>query len=153
MRRSISLISIAFTAFSAVIMASVIYGYRVSARSRSSPSGAPEPQLSAESVAAAPVPSLRISPQEAAEVAAQFLDRTDAYSVQLVEYNGMQAFKVTFSSADVVYISLEGQVLGSEPAPVQLADSGDRRRRRDDRGGGGGGGEGEDAEHESEHDD
>ena len=156
MRRSISLISIAFTAFSVVIMASVIYGYRVSARSRSAASEAAQPQPSAELVASASIPRLRISPQAAADVASQFLDRTDAYSVQLAEYNGVQAYKVTFSSADVVYISLDGQVLGSEPAPVQLADLNAHRKARDDGGKRGGGGdgerEGEGGEHESEND-
>jgi hypothetical protein len=64
-------------------------------------------------------------------VASEFLQRTDAYSVQLVEYNGVQAYKVLFTSGDVVYVSLEGQVLGSEPPAVLIASK-DRKEREDE---------------------
>ena len=59
---------------------------------------------------------------------------------------------VTFSSGDVVYISLQGQVLGSVPAGVEMASSNSGRKDWDSRGGGGGDdGHEEDDEHESEH--
>ena len=56
-----------------------------------------------------------LTPQEAALVAANFLGRTDLYSVEFTTWNGTNIFKVTFSSGDVVYVDLNGQVLGSEP--------------------------------------
>jgi hypothetical protein len=56
----------------------------------------------------------------AAGLASEFLGRTDAYSVELAQYNGVQAYKVTFLSRDVVYVSFDGQVLGSELPTVHL---------------------------------
>lgn len=152
MRRSITLISVAVTTFTMVIMASVVYGYRVAAKSRSSVAAAPVAPVampSPELVAAAVVPSTRMSPEAAAQVAAEFLGRKDLYSVEMADYNGVQAYKVTFSSGDVVYVSLEGKVLGTVPAPMQLANLKPGRRNHDEVGGKGGGGEGG-GEHETE---
>jgi hypothetical protein len=157
MKRGVTLVSVAITAFSVVIVASVVYGYQVSARPQSVPLPAAvsslEPRPSPELVSASSVASTRMSPKEAAALASEFLGRTDAYSVQLVEYNGVQAYKVTFTSGDIVYVSLDGKILGSELPTVQLAstgrqnrdDSDDQSRERDD--------DGEHEEHEVEHED
>jgi hypothetical protein len=48
---------------------------------------------------------------EAVSVAAQFMNRQDVYSVETATYNQVQAFKVTFSSGDIVYVGLDGQVI------------------------------------------
>jgi hypothetical protein len=154
MKRGVTLVSVAITAFSVVIMASVVYGYRVSARPQSAPQSAPvsarEPRPSPELVSAASTASTRVSARDAAAIASEFLDRTDAYSVQLAEYNGVQAYKVTFTSGDVVYVSLHGQVLGYDLPTVQIASSGGNRR--DDRDGSSEEHEdGEHEEHEEEH--
>lgn len=137
MKRGVTLVSVAITAFSVVIMASVVYGYRVSARPQSAPQPAPvsvlELRPSPELVSAASTASITFSARDAAAVASEFLGRTDAYSVQLAEYNGMQAYKVTFASGDVVYVSLSGQILGSELPTVQLVSSGGNRRDDRDR--------------------
>jgi hypothetical protein len=150
MKRGVTLVSVAVTAFSAVIMASVVYGYRVSAGpqpGQSAPLSAREPRPSAELVSAASTVSTRISPRMAVGLASEFLGRTDAFSVQLAQYNGVQAYKVTFTSGDIVYVSLDGQILGSELPTVQLASSGgDRRDDRD-----GSSEEHDDGEHEEEH--
>jgi hypothetical protein len=158
MRRSITLISVGVTAFSIVLMVSVVYGLRVAASSRSAPltamPSAPALATNPELAAAAEVPMVRISPQAAVTVASGFLNRTDAYSVQLLDYNGQQAFIVTFSSGDVVYVSLGGEVLGSVPAGVEMASA---NKERDDRDGRGGNDEHDDdreheeEEHEEEH--
>ena len=154
MKRGVTLVSVAITAFSVVIMASVVYGYRVSARPESAQQTAPvsarEPRPSPELISAASTASITFSARDAAAVASEFLGRTDAYSVQLAEYNGRQAYKVTFTSGDVVYVSLNGQVLGSELPTVQLVSSGGNRR--DDRAGGAGG-EDDHEDHEVEHED
>ncbi len=76
------------------------------------------------------------------------------FSVQLANYNGQQAYMVTFSSGDLVYVSLQGQVLGVVPAGVEMVNSNPGRHDRESRvGGGGGDGEHEDGEleHEFEH--
>ena len=155
MKRGVTLVSVAITAFSVVIMASVVYGYRVSARPESAQQTAPvsarELRPSPELISAASTASITFSARDAAAVASEFLGRTDAYSVQLAEYNGRQAYKVTFTSGDVVYVSLDGQVLGSELPTVQLVSSGGNRR--DDRDGGAGGEDDEHEDHEVEHED
>lgn len=128
MRRTVTLVSAMLTAFTVVLVGAVVYGYRVNARPESAPElvvGQPGP--SAELIAASSMPTNRISATQAAATASEFLQRTDAYSVQLVEYNGAQAYKVRFLSGDVVYVSLDGKVLGSELPTVQLASTGGQR--------------------------
>lgn len=93
--------------------------------------------------AAAPAPAITtVTPQEASQIAASYLKRTDLYSVESSQYNGVSAYLVTFSSGDIVYVGTDGQVLGVQRAKGQLA-----------MGGGGGGGEHEGGEHEHEGDD
>jgi hypothetical protein len=64
---------------------------------------------------AAPQPT-GISPQQAAQVAGSYIHRGDAYSVENVSTNGVSAYKVTFSSGDVVYVSMAGQVISVQYA-------------------------------------
>ena len=93
----------------------------------------------------------KVAPQDAASIAAKAINRTDLYSVELADYQGTQAYKVTFSSGDIVYVSMDGQVLGTEPppAPVFVTQSGGGGGNyRDGRNGGSSGGD----DHE-EHDD
>ena len=153
MKRGVTLVSVAITAFSVVIMASVVYGYRVSAGPQSAQQAAPvsarEPRPSPELVSASSTASTRLSPRMAAGIASEFLGRTDAFSVELAQYNGVEAFKVTFTSGDVVYVSPDGQILGSELPTIQLASTGGKDRDdRDDRPGDDDHDEGE---HEEEH--
>jgi len=60
-----------------------------------------------------PVP-VALLPQDAALVAANYLGQTDLYSVENTVWNGMEAYKVVFSSGDVVYVSTVGEILGTE---------------------------------------
>jgi hypothetical protein len=85
--------------------------------------------------APAPVAS-GVSPKKAAQIAANYLNQTDLYSVEIAPYNGASAYLVTFTSGDLVYVSLDGQVLFVKAAKGQIAS-------------GGGGGKGH--EHEDEH--
>jgi uncharacterized membrane protein len=63
--------------------------------------------------AAAPM----ITPQEAAQVAAKYLGRSDLYSVENTTVNGNQVYKVTFSSGDVVMVDTTGQIVAVQQAP------------------------------------
>lgn len=63
------------------------------------------------------------TPDEAAALAAAAINRKDVYSVESSSYQGVQGYKVVFSSGDVVYIGLDKQVLGKtklQPAVVSL---------------------------------
>ena len=157
MRRSFALVSAGITAFSIVLMVTVVYGLRAAAGPQSAPStsasGAAMAQASPHLEDNAKMPSPTVSPQAAAVTASEFLDRTDAITVQLASYNGVEAYLVAFSSGDAVYISLSGQVLGAVPGPVQMASSNRDRKEREGPGGGGTGSGGEGAkepEHEVE---
>jgi hypothetical protein len=63
-----------------------------------------------------------VSPQKAADIAAQYLGQSTIYSVETAAYNGANVYKVTFSSGDVVMVGFDGQVLGVQRAARQ--DSG-----------------------------
>lgn len=52
--------------------------------------------------------------QEAALVAANYLDQTDLYSVENVIWEGIDAYEVVFSSGDSVFVSMTGEVLGTK---------------------------------------
>lgn len=123
MRRSIALISAAVTAFSLVILASVVYAYQVMAAPRPTVAQVASQPVVLQQAASAPATSANLSPQNAASVAAKLLNRTDVYSVELADFNGAQSYKVTFSSGDVVYVGLDGQVLGTVPAATTVANS------------------------------
>src|SRR5690348_3285763 len=45
-----------------------------------------------------------VGPVQAASLAAQFMNKTDVYSVESAVINGLNAFKVVFSSGDVVFV-------------------------------------------------
>ena len=85
----------------------------------------------AAEVATAP----QISPQDAAQIAAQYMGRTDLYSVEGATYNGADVYKVTFSSGDVVFISPAGQVLSVLAAPSQNNNSGSSSSSQHERNG------------------
>ncbi len=60
-----------------------------------------------------------VSPETAAQIAGQFLKQTKIYSVEFAAYNGATVYKVTFSSGDIVVVSLDGQIIGSQRAARQ----------------------------------
>jgi len=113
MKKTPLFISGVLTTFVLVVMAGVITAFR-SIPSASAEAATPQP-APVEATATA-VPTL-ISPQDAAQIAARILGRTDLYAVESTTLNAADAYKVTFSSGDVVYISLTGEVLQVVSAP------------------------------------
>ena len=61
-----------------------------------------------------------LSYDEAASLAATAINRKDVYSVETIIYQGLESFKVVFSSGDIVYIGLNRQVLAAVQ-PTQIA--------------------------------
>ncbi len=78
----------------------------------------------------------QVGPEEAALIAAQFMDKQDLYSVETSTYEGVPAYLVTFSSGDMVYISPMGQVLvATKPTAVVVVAAPEpekKKKRRDD---------------------
>ena len=80
----------------------------------------------------------QVGPEQAASIAAQFLNRSDLYSVESTTINGIDAYKVVFSSGDVVYVGLDGMVIGTEslqPTIIVNAPSMDTPNNRHDNNG------------------
>ena len=103
-------------------------------------------QLAAlQSQAAVAAPQAVLSPEQAATIAADFLGQTSVYSVEMTAIRGVSLYKVTFSSGDIVYISMDGQVAGSAAAQ-QVAFQGPTTPHQ-------GGGDGGGGEHEGGDDD
>lgn len=99
-------------------------------------------QLAAQAAAQAASQPAVLTPQQASQVAAKYMQQKDLYAVESVKYYGSTAYKVTFSSGAIVFVSTYGQIMSALAAPSVAASSG----------GGGGGG----SYHESEgggHDD
>lgn len=156
MKTPISFISAAITAFILAITAGTVYAYKTLAASASSSQSQSNQtntttQLVASSSTSSEAPD--VSPQDAASVAAKFLGRTDLYSAELANYQGAQSYKITFTSGDVVYVSMKGIVVGSElpptPVPVVITQWSGGGGGHHWSGGSGGSSEGG-AEHESE---
>lgn len=112
-------ISAALTAFVLVVLVNVASAYK----QISSSSVEIKPTLSTVTstveVLPTETPSVFLTHQEAALVAANFLGDTDLFSVENASWEEKDAYKVVFSSGYIVYVSLDGQILSSEaPQPV-----------------------------------
>jgi hypothetical protein len=114
MKKSSLFISTVLTAFVLAVLAGAVTAYRAfTASIVQSPQPVPVMQTF----------SNQISPEQAAQLAARYWGRTDLYSVESTQVNGISAYKVTFSSGDVVHISTDGQVLGAFAAPRNVPQS------------------------------
>jgi len=148
MRKSTIFISIALTTMMLVMLFGVVSAYQTITSSVNSIQTDPQSvsqQLPVSNVVAQPtdIPTIptQLTPQQAAQFAALTIGRTDLYSVESTTWNGLQAYLVTFSSGDLVYVSPEGQILEItkvQPTVVTISNNG----------GGGGGQEHENNEHE-----
>lgn len=126
MRKSATFISAALTAFVLATLAGVVYAYKDLPALKASNA---KPQLAA-GLQSASLPVMTatpnevtqaVYPQEAADIAAKYMKRTDLYSVELANFNGAQTYLVTFASGDAIYVSMSGEVLSGVPAPTQPA--------------------------------
>ena len=74
--------------------------------------------------AAAPTLTASLTPQEAAAVASSVVKQQDVYSVESASFNGVDAYMVTFSSGQVAYVGLDGQILSiTQIEPVVVAQN------------------------------
>lgn len=117
MRKSTLFISAVLTTFVMAMLAGVASAYQKIADTDLIAATAPESQPQAMAVSdsiptSAPteVQSVNWTPEQAAALAAQILGRDDLYSVEVTDLNGETVYMVTFSSGDLVYVSLDGQI-------------------------------------------
>ncbi len=149
MGKLVMVISGAVTAFILAITAGAVYAYRtmsVSAPGAVTVANAQQPvspvttSLQLAAAPATPTTALNVSAQDAAALAAKFMNRTDLYSVQLADFQGMQAYKVTFVTGDAAFVSMHGQMLSFQPVPTPAPATTFGGGPSHHGGGGGGGG-------------
>ena len=72
----------------------------------------------------APTIVASLTPQEAAALASNVLNQQDVYSVESSSINGVDAYMVTFSSGQIAYVGLDGQILSiTKIQPVVVAQN------------------------------
>jgi len=117
MRKSTLFISAVLTTFVMAMLAGVASAYQTVAdkaaeQAATKVEAQPQPQVKAISHdISADTQPFNISPEEAAGLAAQVLGREDLYSVEVTDLEGESVFMVTFSSGDLVYVGMDGQIL------------------------------------------
>jgi uncharacterized membrane protein YgcG len=161
MRKSTLFISAALTTFMLAVMFGVASAYQNIVKSTQSV--AVKPQSTAAEVANVPIVSApptqaqvtTITPESAAKLASTVINRTDLFSAELTQFNGVDAYLVTFSSGDLVYVGLDGQILSISKLPVTtIVQKGSKRGASDNQSsgavatGGSGGGGSSGGEHE-----
>jgi hypothetical protein len=123
MRKGTIFISAILTTFALVMLYGVVSAYQ-------SMSSLPDATLQPPAPATAtsePDPTLApaatqtvVSPEQAAQIAAQVVSNPNLLSAESSSMNGTNAYKITFTNNDVVYVGLDGQILGVQIAPVMV---------------------------------
>jgi hypothetical protein len=124
MRKSTIFISSVLTTFALVTLYGVVSAYRnisnvpkVSALSVDTATAAPT-SAPAEDAAAPTETQTVLTPVQAAQLAAQVAGNSDLLSAESSDVNGTNAYKITFTNNDVVYVGLDGRILSVQIAPV-----------------------------------
>lgn len=124
MRKTTIFISSVLTTFALVTLYGVVSAYRnisnvpeVSALSVNTATA--EPTTMPTEAAPAPAETQTVlNPQQAAQLASQVVGNTNLLSAETADLNGTNAYKITFTNNDVVYVGLDGQILSVQVAPV-----------------------------------
>lgn len=64
-----------------------------------------------------PTQPMVVTPEQATIIATTFLNDTNVYSVETVDYQGVVAYLITFSSGNLVYVSTTGEILAVSKIP------------------------------------
>ena len=121
MRKSTIFVSAVLTTFALVMLYGVVAAYRgtstnvAEAAAVSTATSAPDPT---DVPVSATATQSAITPIQAAQLAAQILGNHDLLSAESSSFNGVNAYLITFTNKDVVYVGLDGQILSVQVAPV-----------------------------------
>jgi hypothetical protein len=119
MRKSTIFISSVLTTFALVILFGVVKAYQGNAVLQAAEVQVQQPVATQVVPTDTPVPTPTIiTPEEAAQVAAQVVGHDNLLSAETSNFNGVPAYLVTFTNKDVVYVGMDGQVLSVQIAPV-----------------------------------
>ena len=155
MRKSTLFISTALTIFVLAVMYGVVSAYQGIVKTDDVVT-----QVTAEpvvqqvaAVEAVPAAPTVISPEQAAFIASEFMGDTDVYGVEVVDYEGIPAFLVTFSSGKLIYIGSTGEILAiSQLEPVVVMAPAPQKIKNNSGSSNNGGGESEDHDDDREDD-
>jgi hypothetical protein len=120
MRKSTVFISAVLTTFALVMLYNVASAYRennVIAEVTALPT-----EVVVQTATAVPAPTeVFLTPEEAAQLAAQVVGNSNLLSAESSNINGVDAYKITFTNNDIAYIGLDGQVLSVQVVPVAIS--------------------------------
>ena len=120
MRKSTLFISALLTTFVMAMLVGVASAYQNIVNNQVATEPQPQTMAAADSVPApTEVQPVNWTPEEAAALAAQVLGHDDLYSVEVTDLNGETVYLVTFSSGDLVYVSLDGQIRSISKVQVE----------------------------------
>lgn len=142
MRKSTMFISAVLTTFMLAVMFGVASAYQKIIQAGGVPTESTQQAQPTDVMIAVPATetsavTATMTLEEAAALASSVIGRTDLYSAENTQLDGVDVYLVTFSSGDLVYVSLDGKILSISKLPVKyvlgqpVVQSG---------GGGGGGG-------------
>ena len=120
MRKSTVFISAVLTTFALVVLYNVASAYRSNKNVQEGTAVAVIPtatQAPEPTDISAPTQSV-LSPQEAAQLATQVVGNANLLSAESSKINGVDAYKITFTNNDVVYVGLDRQILSVQIAPT-----------------------------------
>ncbi len=128
MRRSTLFISTVLTMFMMATLFGVVSAYQQIVKNQTEAAQAPmvqaAPVMQEVSVQPVSMESAVVSPEQATIIASTFLNDTSVYSVETVDYEGVVAYLITFSSGKLVYVSTSGDILAiTEIPPVIVASN------------------------------
>lgn len=121
MRKSTIFISTVLTTFALAVLYGVVSAYQNISTIREASTltvdtATPEPTAGPTTE---PITTpANVTPVQAAQMAAQVVGNTNLLSAESSNLNGVDAYKITFTNNDVVYVGLNGQILGVQIAPV-----------------------------------
>src|SRR5690242_6191581 len=126
MRKTTIFISSVLTTFALVTLYGVVSAYRnisnvpkVSALSVDTATAEPTAAPTEDAPVAVPTQAA-FTPVQAAQLAAQVVGNTDLLSAESSNLNGTDAYKITFTNNDVVYVGITGQILSVQIAPAAV---------------------------------
>ncbi len=126
MRKSTIFISAVLTTFALVMLYGIVSAYRnisnvQNASALTLDTATPEP--TDEPVIEPTVAQTIVTPEQAAQLATQVVGNTNLLSAESSTINGVDAYLITFTNNDLVYVGLDGQILGVQVAPVVVSVS------------------------------
>ncbi len=154
MRKSTIFISAVLTTFALALLSRIVLAYndnKNAAQTAAQPIATLAPTATEPAAPTQPV----FGPVEAAQRAAQIVGNTNLLSAESSTYNGVDAYMITFTNKDVVFVGLDGQVLSVQVAPVVVnaAPAPKQKHKERDQHVSSGGEEHHEEHHEEEHED